>query len=184
MDVIPWIILLLPLLAAFGITCTALAPARNALAARLSVGAVAAAFVLTWILRWAGLDREASFVWLQVGGLTVEFGWRLDALSLPMLFVVTGVGGLIHVYSLGYMEGDRGYGRYFAGLSLFTAAMVGIVLSVNLLQMFVFWELVGVSSYLLIGFWHERPAAAEASKKAFLTNRIGDFGFLLGILLV
>lgn len=184
MDVIPWIILVLPLLAALGVTLTALAPGRNAAAARWSVGAVAAAFLLTWILRWAELDREASFVWLRVGSLTVDFGWRLDALSLPMLLVVTAVGGLIHVYSLGYMRGDRGYGRYFAGLSLFTAAMVGIVLSVNLLQMFVFWELVGVSSYLLIGFWYDRPAAAEASKKAFLTNRVGDFGFLLGILLV
>jgi NADH-quinone oxidoreductase subunit L len=101
-----------------------------------------------------------------------------------MLLVVTGVGSLIHWYSQGYMKGDRSYSRYFACLSLFTFSMLGIVLASNFMQMFIFWELVGVSSYLLIGFWYERPAAADASKKAFLTNRIGDFGFILGIIMV
>src|SRR4030095_16442831 len=84
----------------------------------------------------------------------------------------------------GYMHGDPGFARYFASLSLFTFSMLGIVLANNFLQMFIFWELVGVSSYLLIGFWYEREAAAEAAKKAFLTNRVGDFGFILGIILV
>ena len=98
--------------------------------------------------------------------------------------IVTGVGGAIHVYSYGYMHEDRSVPRYFASLSLFTFSMLGIVLANNLLMMFIFWELVGVSSYLLIGFWHEKASAADACKKAFLTNRVGDFGFMLGILMV
>jgi NADH-quinone oxidoreductase subunit L len=122
--------------------------------------------------------------WLEVGDLQVDFGLRLDPLSLLMLLVVTGVGGAIHIYSWGYMREDRGFARYFAGLSLFTFSMLGIVLANNFLMLFIFWELVGVSSYLLIGHWFERPSAADACKKAFLTNRLGDFGFLLGILMV
>src|SRR4029079_16021887 len=109
---------------------------------------------------------------------------HLDRLSLLMLVVVTGVGSLVHIYSLGYLRGDRSLSRYFASLSLFMFSMLGIVLANNLVMMFIFWELVGVSSYLLIGFWYEKPAAADAAKKAFLTNRLGDFGFLLGILMV
>src|SRR5208283_3193635 len=105
-------------------------------------------------------------------------------LSLLMLLLVTGVASVIHIYSLGYMGEDRAFSRYFACLSLFTFSMLGIVLANNFLELFIFWELVGVSSYLLIGFWFERPAAADAGKKAFLTTRLGDFGFLLGILLV
>ncbi|MCB1125758.1 MAG: NADH-quinone oxidoreductase subunit L, partial [Verrucomicrobiae bacterium] len=184
MQVLPWLILLLPLFAAVGIALGALPAHRRGVAARLSVGAAGLAFLLSVLLWSSGTQGEQGFLWLAAGALKVEFGWRLDALSVPMLLVVTGVGGLIQVYSLGYMRGDKGFGRYFAGLSLFTFAMEGIVLSTNLVQMFVFWELVGVSSYLLIGFWRERPAAADACKKAFLTNRVGDFGFFLGILLV
>ena len=101
-----------------------------------------------------------------------------------MLLIVTGVGSAIHIYSWGYMNEDRGLPRYFACLSLFTFSMLGIVLANNFVQLFIFWELVGVSSYLLIGFWYEKPAAADAGKKAFITNRLGDFGFLLGILMV
>ena len=100
-----------------------------------------------------------------------------------MLVLVTGIGALIHIYSLGYMKDDAGQSRYFAALSFFMFSMLGIVLSNNFVMMFIFWELVGVSSYLLIGHWFERDAAAEAAKKAFLTNRIGDFGFMLGILM-
>src|SRR5437667_4587817 len=100
------------------------------------------------------------------------------------MLIVTGVGGAIHIYSYGYMNGDRGFSRYFAGLSLFTCAMLGIVLANNFVMLFIFWELVGFSSYYLIGFWYERSAAADAAKKAFLTNRLGDFGFLLGIVLL
>ena len=101
-----------------------------------------------------------------------------------MMLIVTGVGSLIHIYSWGYMREDEGFSRFFAFLSLFTFSMLGVVVSNNFLQLFIFWELVGVSSYLLIGFWFERPAAADAGKKAFITNRLGDFGFLLGILMV
>ena len=100
-----------------------------------------------------------------------------------MLVLVTGIGALIHIYSLGYMRDDAGKSRYFASLSFFMFSMLGIVLSNNFVMMFIFWELVGVSSYLLIGHWFERDAAAEAAKKAFLTNRLGDFGFMLGILM-
>jgi NADH-quinone oxidoreductase subunit L len=101
-----------------------------------------------------------------------------------MMLIVTGVGGAIHIYSFGYMHEDRGFSRFFACLSLFTFSMLGVVLANNFIQLFIFWELVGVSSYLLIGFWFEKPSAADAAKKAFITNRLGDFGFLLGILAV
>ena len=114
----------------------------------------------------------------------MDFGLRLDPLSLLMMLLVTGVASAIHIYSWGYMSEDRGFPRYFACLSLFTFSMLGIVLANNFVELFIFWELVGVSSYLLIGFWFEKPSAADAGKKAFLTNRLGDFGFLLGILTV
>ena len=125
---------------------------------------------------------ELSTNWLAIGNLNVDFGLKLDALSLMMMLIVTGVGGAIHIYSFGYMHEDRGFSRYFAFMSLFTFSMLGIVLANNFIQLFIFWELVGVSSYLLIGFWFEKPSAADAAKKAFITNRLGDFGFLLGIL--
>jgi NADH-quinone oxidoreductase subunit L len=186
LPLIPWLILLLPLGAAVGITLFSLRdPVRSA---RLSIGAVVTGFALAVLFitvnGWSPLVPETSVSWLQVGSLDVSFGLRLDALSLMMLLVVTGVGGAIHIYSRGYMKDDPGIARYFACLSFFTFSMLGIVLANNFLMMFIFWELVGVSSYLLIGFWFERPSAADASKKAFLTNRIGDFGFLLGILSV
>src|SRR5438093_113110 len=101
-----------------------------------------------------------------------------------MLVLVSVVGSLIHIYSLGYMRDDEGKSRYFAALSLFMFAMLGIVLANNFVMLFIFWELVGFTSYVLIGHWFERDAAADAAKKAFLTNRVGDFGFMLGILMV
>ena len=131
-------------------------------------------------------DRAApSLSWIDLAPVfSVPLGLTLDPLSRSMLLMVTGVGALIHIYSLGYMGDDEGKSRYFAGLSLFMFSMLGIVLANNFVMMFIFWELVGVSSYLLIGHWFERDAAAEAAKKAFITNRIGDFGFMLGILMV
>ena len=122
--------------------------------------------------------------WLWVGPFHVDFGLRFEPLSLLMLLVVTGVASAIHIYSWGYMHEDPGFSRFFACLSLFTFSMLGIVLANNFLELFIFWELVGVSSYLLIGFWFEKSSAADAGKKAFLTNRLGDFGFILGILTV
>lgn len=183
---IAWLVLLLPLLAAGVITLFTLRNAR--LSAQLSITAVVLAFVASLIL--FGIFRNSapvlsgSLPWLHVGDLIVDLGLRIDALSLLMLLIVTGVGGLIHIYSWGYLKDDPGFARYFACLSLFTFAMLGIVLASNFVMLFIFWELVGVSSYLLIGFWYERPAAADAAKKAFITNRLGDFGFLLGIIMI
>jgi NADH-quinone oxidoreductase subunit L len=186
LDALPWIILFLPLVAAVVIALfTQQAPRRSA---ALSISAVALGFILSILYvaaaGWEPPTPAVAVDWLSVGGLRVDFGLKLDALSLLMMLVVTGVASAIHIYSVGYMRDDRGFSNYFAGLSLFTFSMLGIVLAGNFLQLFIFWELVGVSSYLLIGFWYEKPAAADAAKKAFITNRLGDFGFLLGILMV
>ncbi len=122
--------------------------------------------------------------WLVVGGITLKFGVAVDSLSVLMALVVTGVGSCIFLYSTGYMREEESYSRYFACLSLFAFSMLGIVFSTNFVQTFVFWELVGVSSYSLIGYYFAKPSAVEAGKKAFLTNRIGDFGMTCGILLL
>jgi len=130
-------------------------------------------------------DAAPALNWIELPGLlVVPLGFILDQLSRTMLLIVTGIGALIHIYSLGYMRGEEGKSRYFAALSLFMFAMLGIVLSNNFVMLFIFWELVGFTSYVLIGHWFERDAAAAAAKKAFLTNRVGDFGFMLGILMV
>ncbi len=117
-------------------------------------------------------------------GVTIHLGLIMDSLTAVMLIVVIVVSLMVQIYSQGYMDGDPGYHRYFAFMSLFTASMLGVVLADNLLFLFVFWELVGLSSYLLIGFWFHRPAAANAAKKAFIVTRFGDFGFLAAILLL
>jgi NADH-quinone oxidoreductase subunit L len=122
--------------------------------------------------------------WIAIGAFHVDFTFVLDQLSLVMLLVVTGVGFLIHVYSIGYMHDDAGYSRYFSFLNLFLFFMTVLVLAENFLLMFVGWEGVGLASYLLIGFWFQKNSAADAGKKAFIVNRIGDFGFLIGIFLV
>src|SRR5438552_1729619 len=158
---LPWLILFLPLLAAAAI---ALFTQKNRdLSAKLSIGAVVSGFVLSVLFiaanGWEPLQRETLVTWLEVGDLQVDFGLRLDPLSLLMLLIVTGVGGAIHIYSWGYMREDRGFSRYFAGLSLFTFSMLGVVLANNFLMLFIFWELVGVCGYLCIGRRFERPAA-------------------------
>jgi len=127
---------------------------------------------------------EASYTWAEIGGRRLEIGFWFDRLSAVMTLVVTGVGSLIHIYSTGYMKGDEGYARYFAYLNLFLFFMLLLVLGRSLLVMFVGWEGVGLASYLLIGFWFDDPAKAAAGKKAFVTNRIGDAGFLLGMFLL
>lgn len=182
-----WLILFLPLFAAALITL--FTQRWQGLSAGISVLAVITSFFLSlaklFSFQVAGSGvQELSVPWLTVANLNISFGVRFDQLSLMMLLIVTGVGSLIHIYSIGYMHGDRGFSRFFACLSLFTFSMTGIVLSNNFFQMFIFWELVGVSSYLLIGFWYTKPSAADAAKKAFLTNRLGDFGFFTGIILV
>jgi len=125
--------------------------------------------------------HETFFTWLVINKIPLEFGIALDPLSAMMLFVVTFIGTLIVIYSVGYMHGDPRYPRFFAYLSLFLFSMLGLVLSPTLAQIYLFWELVGVCSYFLIGFWFEKKEAAEAGRKAFITNRIGDIGFFLGI---
>ena len=127
---------------------------------------------------------ETFGTWLNIGTLQVDFSFVLDQLSLVMLLVITGVGFLIHIYSVGYMAHDRGYGRYFSYLNLFLFFMTTLVLAGNVLLMFVGWEGVGLASYLLIGFWFTKPSAVAAGKKAFIVNRIGDVGFLIGIFLL
>jgi len=126
---------------------------------------------------------EGSFDWLSLGNFTLSIGIKYDDLAALMLCIVGVVGLCVHVFSLGYMKDDAAKARYFGGLSIFMFSMIGIVLADNLFMMFIFWELVGFSSYLLIGHWYERPAASDAAKKAFIVNRVGDFGFLLGIIM-
>ena len=183
---LPWLVLFLPLLAAALITL--FTQHDRKLSAGLSIGAVVAGFVLSVIFisgaGWEPASRESVANWLTIGDFQVDFDLRFDPLSLLMMLIVTGVASAIHIYSWGYMSEDRAFARYFACLSLFTFSMLGIVLANNFVMLFIFWELVGVSSYLLIGFWFEKPSAADAGKKAFITNRLGDFGFILGILIV
>ena len=163
---LPWLILLLPLLSAVLIT---LFLQRNArFSAILSVGAVLVSFFLTLDLLaeyFSGGAPEIHAQWLRVGRLNIEFGMRFDALSMLMLLVVTGVGAAIHIYSVGYMKADAAYSRFFACLSLFTFSMIGVVVSNNFFQMFIFWELVGLCSYLLIGFWYRRPRRGGRRQK-------------------
>ncbi len=182
-SILPWIILLAPLVSAVMITVFTLRSRK--LSSFISVAAVFVSFVCSCLLFVRGNLPAVELNWIDIsGGLSVPLGFLLDQLSKTMLVLVSGVGLIIHIYSLGYMRGDDGKSRYFAGLSLFMFAMLGIVLSNNFVMLFIFWELVGFTSYLLIGHWFERNAAADAAKKAFITTRIGDFGFMLGILMI
>lgn len=124
------------------------------------------------------------YTWLTSGHLDIHIGLYIDRLTAVMLLLVTGVSSLVHIYTIGYMHGESGYARFFGYIALFTFSMLMLVLADNLLQLFVFWEAVGLCSYLLIGHWYERASACAAATKAFLVNRVGDFGFILGLLLV
>ncbi len=156
--------------------------------------ALANFFAVFWVEGGSAVRNEVLFTWIPGMGLTLADGsyaalqvaweYRLDSLSMVMTLVVTGVGFLIHVYSIGYMNQDPGYWRYFTYLNIFTFFMLNLVLAANFLLMFIGWEGVGLSSYLLIGFWYERKSAADAGKKAFIVNRIGDAGFVLAIMAV
>ena len=193
-ELLPWLVLFLPLLSAVAITL--FTRRSKGLSAAISVGAIGVAFLCSLALfaQTGGksfVSPALNLEWLHLedfgvdaSALTINIGLTVDALSQLMLLIVTGVGLAIHVFSWGYMHDDRAVSRYFASLSLFCFSMLGIVLANNLVMMFIFWELVGVSSYLLIGYWYEKPSAADACKKAFITNRLGDFGFILGILMV
>src|SRR6185503_12289226 len=185
--------LLLPfiiLVPAVGVLLITFGTNRNPrLSSMISCSAVAISFLLSVFCVYSLIQLLPEeriidvdyFSWIQAGSFVAPFGLHLDPLSAIMILVVTGVGFLIHVYSIGYMHDDPYYSRYFAYLNLFIFSMLILVLANNYVLLFVGWELVGLCSYLLIGFWFEKKSAADAGKKAFIVNRIGDFGFLIGI---
>ncbi|MEO8855838.1 MAG: NADH-quinone oxidoreductase subunit L [Burkholderiaceae bacterium] len=155
----------------------------------LTIGAVALSFVLSAMTLWSVAVDGARFnqnlyTWMVVGDLKMEIGFMVDGLTAMMMCVVTFVSLMVHIYTVGYMVDDEGYDRFFAYISLFTFSMLMLAMSNNFLQLFFGWEAVGLVSYLLIGFWYERPSAVFANLKAFMVNRVGDFGFILGIGLV
>src|SRR5471032_579319 len=188
-------LLLIPLLPFLGFLLNASFGRRvsKAAAGVVACGAMAGSFVVSTAAVWqlVALPHESRaiannvFTWIASGDFTAAFTLRLDPLASVMILVITGIGWLIHVYSTAYMheESDSEYARYFSYLNLFAAFMLVLVLGANFLVMFVGWEGVGLCSYLLIGFWYEKKSAADAGKKAFIVNRIGDFGFILGVLL-
>ena len=181
-----WIIPLLPLTA----FCLIIFFTREnrKLSSAISIGAIATGFLyaVSLLIQQLGDNTpfEINYVWAAFPTLKLEVGVYIDALTAIMLVVVTTVSMLVQIYSLGYMHGDPRYSRYYSYLSLFTFSMLGLVLANNFFLIFVFWELVGLTSYLLIGFWFEKKSAADAGKKAFITTRIGDFGFLIGVILL
>ncbi len=180
---LPWILLLAPLVSAAGITLLTLR--WKTASSFISIAAVFVSFVCGCLIFTQSSITAAEFNWIDIAGaFKVPLGFTLDQLSKTMLVLVSGVGATIHIYSLGYMRDDEGKSRYFAALSLFMFAMLGIVLANNFVMLFIFWELVGFTSYVLIGHWFYRDAAAAAANKAFITTRIGDFGFMIGILMV
>jgi NADH-quinone oxidoreductase subunit L len=180
-----WLIPLIPLAASLLIL--SLSSSRRAAAFALAVvGQVAALFIsvaaFAWTLQTPGARAVHNFTWFTFGDQVVRIGSVLDPLAAAMLVMITLVGLCIFVFSKGYMAGDKDFSRFFAYLSFFSAAMLGVVIANSLLLLFVCWELVGLASYLLIGFWIHKPSAAAAAKKAFITTRIGDLGFFLGLL--
>jgi NADH-quinone oxidoreductase subunit L len=187
-------LVLIPLLPLLGFLVNASLGRRlpKAVSGGIACLVMLAAFVVAAIAAWTAAGRpdhaieQVVFTWFASGELEVPFALRVDPLSSLMILVITGIGSLIHVYSTGYMheESDSEYARYFSYLNLFAAFMLVLVLGANFPVMFVGWEGVGLCSYLLIGFWHRKQSAADAGKKAFVVNRIGDFGFILGMLVI
>ena len=186
-------LLLIPLLPFLGFLVNACLGGKltKGVSGGVACASIIASFGLSVAAVWGVVSshqplEQAAFTWMSSGELVIPFGLRLDHLSSLMILVITGIGSLIHVYSTGYMheEPDSEYARYFSYLNLFAAFMLVLVLGASYPVMFVGWEGVGLCSYLLIGFWHKKPSAADAGKKAFIVNRIGDFGFILGMLLL
>jgi NADH-quinone oxidoreductase subunit L len=186
-------LLLIPLLPFLGFVINAGIGRRlpKPLSGGLACAAIVASFALSAAAVWSIVSshqpiEQTAFSWIASGELSIPFAFRLDNLSALMILVVTGIGSLIHIYSTGYMhdEPDSEYARYFSYLNLFAAFMLVLVLGASYPVMFVGWEGVGLCSYLLIGFWYRKRSAADAGKKAFVVNRIGDFGFILGMLLL
>ena len=183
-----WLIPAVPM-AASGVIALLKQPRRRA-AATLAIGSLAFSLLLALaafghvLTGWASghaVRETVNFTWLEFGNATVDLGWVLDPLAAVMLVMVTFVGLLIFIYSTGYMAHDENFTRFFCFLSLFAGAMLGVIIDNSLLLLFMCWELVGLTSYLLIGFWYQKPSAAAAAKKAFITTRVGDIFFLLGI---
>jgi len=183
-----WLIPAIPILASGAIAV--LKQPRRKTSASLAIGSLSVSLLLSLVafghvlagwMHNATIRESVNFTWIQVGASHVDLGWVLDPLSAVMLVMVTFVGLLIFIYSTGYMAHDENFTRFFCFLSLFAGAMLGVVISNSILLLFMNWELVGLTSYLLIGFWYQKPSAAAAAKKAFLTTRVGDVFFLLGI---
>jgi NADH-quinone oxidoreductase subunit L len=188
-----WLIILLPLFSFIinGLIIRPLVKPEYRVAGYITIGAIGASAILSvWTLFSVMSETPhelavPDITWVVIeNGVTIHLGLIVDSLTAVMLIVVTVVSLMVQIYSQGYMHGDTGYHRYFCFMSLFTFSMLGLVLADNLLFMFVFWEMVGLCSYLLIGFWYHRKSAADAAKKAFIVTRIGDFGFLAGILIL
>lgn len=186
-----WLIPVLPLLGAMlvGIGLISLNKSTNNLRqlnAVLIISLLGAAMVLSFALLWSQIHGHESYTrtveWASAGSFHLSMGYTIDHLSALMLVIVTTVAFLVMIYTDGYMAHDPGYVRFYAYLSLFSSSMLGLVVSPNLVQIYIFWELVGMCSYLLVGFWYDRKPAADACQKAFVTNRVGDFGLLLGML--
>jgi NAD(P)H-quinone oxidoreductase subunit 5 len=186
-----WLIPLLPLAAALIIgtgliTFNKSTNKLRSLWSVLSVSATGGAGVMSANLLWSQIQGHEpylyTFEWAQAGSFHLNMGFTIDHLTALMLVIVTSVAFLVQIYTDGYMAHDPSYVRFYAYLSLFTSSMLGLVVSPNLVQIYIFWELVGMCSYLLIGFWFDRKGAADACQKAFVTNRVGDFGLLLGLL--
>lgn len=180
-----WLIPAVPLLVS--LTILSLNRSQRSVAALLAISGQVLAFLLALAaffptLHPPGYRSFANFTWFTFGEQSLRLGWVLDPLTSAMLLMITSVSIWIFVFSVGYMREDQNFNRFFAYLSFFTAAMLGVVIANSLLLLFVCWELVGLASYLLIGFWIERPSAAAAAKKAFITTRIGDLGLFLGLL--
>ena len=145
---------------------------------------IASCLIATWVIGDGEVINFNWYVWARIGDATLSIGFLLDSLSVLMMLVVSFVSLMVHIYTIGYMAHDPGYCRFFSYISLFTFSMLMLVMANNFLQLFFGWEAVGLVSYLLIGFWFKRPTATYANLKAFLVNRVGDLGFLLGIGLV
>src|SRR5260370_5615599 len=181
--IIHWLILLAPLVSATVITLFALR--WKTLSSWISIAAVLVSFICSCLIFAHRTGAAVEFTWIGISGVFhVPLGLILDQLSRTMAVLVSGIGTVIHIYSLGYMRYAEGKSRYFAALSLFMVAMLGIVFANNFVMLFIFWELVGFTSYVLIGHWFYRDAAADAANKAFITTRVGDFGFMIGILML
>ncbi len=182
--VVPWIPLL-PLLAA--VACGLAGRRMGTIpSAAVAIGGVALSFALSCVVAWEHFRTGEVvnfdwYVWAEVGDTVLKVGFLVDGLTSVMILVVTFVSLMVHVYTMGYMRGDPGYQRFFSYIALFTFSMLMLVMGNNFLQLFFGWEAVGLVSYLLIGFWFQRPSAIHANLKAFLVNRVGDFGFIIGI---